>query len=456
MSHPEEPHPEPTSSSNNDNTDKGLFMGLVLGMGAAALGFTTAAGVMVWKTHVEKKLKEDLSSKQEQILAKETEIHERQFEIRELEDQILEFKEEQSDALSEITNTLRSARVENSTLVSQLHEIQGALGTLEASKREELAAQLAHLETERSDWAMRSEAYESIQRKTLSEMDDLKAQLERLRHEHEALSQKDKNSAAEEVGYLEGELSRLQKELAHLHHMARGQPNVRRLQPNMIRLNQELQEVIGELSDLQHNADTTDVHHLMHELQDMGEDVHALHGDMDRLLEDSSSRQTERQQYAAAIGRLHAMHASETEHRRQAYEMEREKNVHEIRKHILSLEREHAGMLRDVEMLRAQLDEIYSKKGETEKHLRSLRQEGRQIEVKSRAASEPPQDSSEKTVAEDSPPSEAPRTIPKHTTEQKLGRGGGGKQWKPKGTRDPKSWMTRGEKSSTTEDSSAP
>ena len=431
-------------------------MGLVLGMGAAALGFTTAAGGMVWKTHVEKKLKEDLSSKQEQIVAKETEIHERQFEIRELEDQILEFKEEQSDALSEITNTLRSARVENSTLVSQLHEIQGALGTLEASKREELAAQLAHLETERSDWAMRSEAYESIQRKTLSEMDDLKAQLERLRHEHEALSQKDKNSAAEEVGYLEGELSRLQKELAHLHHMARGQPNVRRLQPNMIRLNQELQEVIGELSDLQHNADTTDVHHLMHELQGMGEDVHALQGDMDRLLEASSSRHTEHQQHAAAIGRLRATHASEMELQRQAYEMERKKNVHEIRKHILSLEHERAGMLRDVEMLRAQLDEIYSKKGETEKHLRSLRQEGRQIEVKSRAASEPPKDSSEPST-EDTTASEDPSTFPNHTTEPKSVGAGGGKRGKRRGTtKDDRSWMTRGEKSSTTEDSSAP
>jgi len=111
-------------------------------------------------------------------------------------------------------------------------------------------------------------------------------------------------------------------------------------------------------------------------------------------------------------------------------------------------------MIRDFRMVSAELAELYAKNTETEKQLRKLQQEKRQIEFKRHAASEPPQDSSEKTVAEDSPPSEAPRTIPKHTTEQKLGRGGGGKQWKPKGTRDPKSWMTRGEKSSTTEDSS--
>ena len=85
MVHQEEQHPEPTSSSNNDNTDKGLFMGLVLGMGAAALGFTTAAGVMVWKTRVENKLKDDLRSRQEKILEKGIELTELKLKMDQIE-----------------------------------------------------------------------------------------------------------------------------------------------------------------------------------------------------------------------------------------------------------------------------------------------------------------------------------------------------------------------------------
>ena len=432
MVHQEEQHPEPTSSSNNDNTDKGLFMGLVLGMGAAALGFTTAAGVMVWKTRVENKLKADLESRQEKILENEMELTELKLKMEQIEYNY--------NALSD---RLRSATEEKIRLEDQVRKKGLTLESWEARKDEALAAQLAHFESEQKNWGRRSEEYESMQRETLSEMEALRNQLEELRHNSGMLPHMDKQATSEEISRLEGELWSLHQELGRF---AQAQPHMHQ---SIIRLDKELQVDMQDLSALQHSA-TEGAPQLNHDIQLMTDDLEQLREDMDGLLDATNSRRKEeRHQHAAAIGNIHNLYEAKLKHQRQQH-------VQQMAKEVTSLQREHAGMIRDFRMVSAELAELYAKNTETEKQLRKLQQEKRPIEVKRHAASEPPQDSSEKTVAEDSPPSEAPRTIPKHTTEQKLGRGGGGKQWKPKGTRDPKSWMTRGEKSSTTEDSSAP